>query len=94
MAPNLLGRYAAASHSKRDESDVQRLINTLITTTMSNPFDLSEASKEDPVQLQNIATGVVMPQKSVFRFHVQNVLLVVLTVKILFRFCQDSERLL
>ena len=42
------------------QSDVQRLINT-ITTTMLNPFDLSEASKEDPVQLRKIATGVVMP---------------------------------
>ena len=28
---------------------------------MSNPFDLSEASREDPVQLRNIATGLVMP---------------------------------
>ena len=28
---------------------------------MSNPFDLSEASREDPVQLRNIATGLIMP---------------------------------
>ena len=28
---------------------------------MSNPFDLSEASNEDPIPLRNIATGVVMP---------------------------------
>ena len=53
-------KEAGSQRVKRDESDVERLINT-ITTTMSNPFDLSEASKEDPVQLRNIATGVVMP---------------------------------
>ena len=53
-------KEAGSQRVKRDENDVQRLINT-ITNTMSNPFDLSEASKEDPVQLRNIATGVVMP---------------------------------
>ena len=31
---------------------------------MSNPFDLSEASKEDPIPLRNIATCVVMPNDS------------------------------
>ena len=53
-------KEAGSQRVKRDENDVQRLINT-ITNTMSNPFDLSEASKEDPVQLRNIATGLVMP---------------------------------
>ena len=53
-------KEAGSQRVKRDENDVQRLINT-ITDTMSNPFDLSEASKEDPVQLRNIATGLVMP---------------------------------
>ena len=38
--------------------------------------------------------GASLVSKSVFRFHVQNVLLAVVTVKTLFRFCQDSERLL
>lgn len=28
---------------------------------MSKPCDLSEASREDPVQLRNIATGLAMP---------------------------------
>lgn len=31
---------------------------------MSNPFDLSEASKKDSIPLRNIATGVVMPNDS------------------------------
>ena len=53
-------KEAGSQRVKRDENDVQWLINT-ITNTMSNPFDLSEASKEDPVQLRNIATGLVMP---------------------------------
>ena len=53
-------KEAGSQRVKRYENDVQRLINT-ITDTMSNPFDLSEASKEDPVQLRNIATGLVMP---------------------------------
>lgn len=44
----------------RDESDVKKLIHT-ITTTMSNPFDLSDATEENPVQLRNIATGTVLP---------------------------------
>ena len=35
-------KKAAFQRVKRDENDVQRLINT-ITNTMSNPFDLSEA---------------------------------------------------
>ena len=36
----------------------------------------------------------ILVSKSVFIFHVQNVLLAVVTVITLFRFCQDSERLL
>ena len=38
--------------------------------------------------------SAILVSKSVFRFHAQNVLLVVVTVKTLFRFCKDSERLL
>ena len=41
-------KEAGSQRVKRDENDVQWLINT-ITNTMSNPFDLSEASREDPV---------------------------------------------
>ena len=54
---------AGSQRVKRDEPNVHKLINT-ITTTMSNPFDLSEASKEDPIPLRNIATGIVMPNDS------------------------------
>ena len=38
--------------------------------------------------------SAILVSKSVFRFHIQNVLLAVATVKTLFRFCQDSGRLL
>jgi len=53
-------KEAGSQRVKRDENDVQRLINTN-THTMSKPCDLSEASREDPVQLRNIATGLAMP---------------------------------
>ena len=33
--------------------------------------------------------SAILVSKSIFRFHVQNVLLAVVTVKTLFRFCQD-----
>ena len=38
--------------------------------------------------------SAILVSKSVSRFQVQNVLLTVVTVKTLFRFCQDGERLL
>ena len=53
-------KEAGSQRVKRDENDVQWLINT-ITNTMSNPFDFNEASKVDPIQSRNIATGLVMP---------------------------------
>ena len=42
----------------------------------------------------NTKGSAILVSKSVSRFQVQNVLLTVVTVKTLFRFCQDSERLL
>ena len=53
-------KEAGSQRVKRDENNVQWLIK-IITNTMSNPSDLSEASREDPVQLQNTNTGLVMP---------------------------------
>lgn len=53
-------KEAGSQRVKRNENNVQRLINTN-THTMSKPCDLSEASREDPVQLRNIATGLTMP---------------------------------
>lgn len=53
-------KEAGSQRVKRNENNVQRLINTN-THTMSKPCDLSEASREDPVQLRNIATGLAMP---------------------------------
>ncbi|KAK3740844.1 hypothetical protein QZH41_000596 [Actinostola sp. cb2023] len=53
-------KEAGLQRVKRDELDVQKLLKT-IATTMSNPFDLSEASRVDPAPLRNIATGVLMP---------------------------------
>ena len=57
-----IGTYkeAGSQRVKRDENNVQWLIK-IITNTISNPSDLSEALREDPVQLQNTTTGLVMP---------------------------------
>ena len=59
-------KEASKQRTDRDESDIQKLINT-IKTTMSNPFELNECSPEDPVPLRNIATGTVMPEESADR---------------------------
>lgn len=59
-------KEAGVQRVKRDESDIQKLLQT-ISTTMSNPFDLGEGSTQDPTPLRNIATGVIMPNDTADR---------------------------
>ena len=59
----------------------------------SSSFQFVHSSRRFKTIFQTKASAI-LETKTVFRSHVQNFLSAVVTVKTLFRFCQDSDRLL
>ena len=57
-------KESAPNRRKRDEGDVNKLLSTITSGLMTDPFSLDEVDNDsnDPLPLINIATGVVMPQ--------------------------------
>lgn len=59
-------KEAGSQRLKKDESDVQRLVCTVLDI-MTDPFCLENVDDEDCCSLLNIATGVVMPDEKAAR---------------------------
>ena len=51
----------SSSRLQRDEEDVQKLLSTMSSDMISDPFALGDVEDGNIAHLTNIATGVVMP---------------------------------